>query len=273
MLYARVNGIDLHYQDLGAGFPLVFVHGYTGDLRNWDLQLPAVLSQGYRAILLDLRGHGESEKPPRSVDYTLELMAQDVFALVEQLGLGECYLIGHSMGGMIAQRLILAHPDPFRALVLVDTAAGVADETANERRARLAQIARERGMEAVFEELIRIDPLAAELRAEPDAFDAWRQQFLLTSREAYVHCAEAISNRESLLDKVHAISVPTLIVCGADDETYLGPSQRLHERIRGSELAVIAGAGHSPQAEQADEFNRLLSAFLSRVHQTVGAGG
>jgi pimeloyl-ACP methyl ester carboxylesterase len=265
--YARVNGIGLHYQDFGEGFPLVFVHGYTGNLRDWDLQLPAVLSQGCRVILLDLRGHGESEKPTRSVDYTLELMAQDVYALVGQLGLGKCCLIGHSMGGMIAQRLILAHPDPFRAFVLVDTSAEAPDAPANERRARLAAIARERGMAAVFGEL------AGQVEAEPDARDEWWRQFLLTSREAYVHCAEAISDHEPLLEEMGAISVPTLIICGEDDETYLGPSQRLHERIRGSELAVIAGAGHSPQAEQSDEFNRVLTAFLSRVHQTVGAGG
>ncbi len=63
MPHARVNGLDLHYLDVGEGFPIVFVHGYTGNLRNWDLQLPVVLSQGYRAILLDLRGHRDSGKP------------------------------------------------------------------------------------------------------------------------------------------------------------------------------------------------------------------
>lgn len=272
MPHPRINGLDLHYLDVGEGFPIVFVHGYTGNLRNWDLQIPLVLSQGYRAILLDLRGHGDSGKPTQPEEYTLGLMAEDVYRLVERLSLDQCCLIGHSMGGMIAQRLILAHPDPFRALVLVDTAAEVSDELNNERRARLARIARERGLEAVFQELIRSDPLAAELRAEPDAFEAWRRQFLLTSREAYVHCADAISNRESLLDEVHAISVPTLIVCGEDDETYVGPSHRMHERIPGSELAIIAGGGHSPQVEQADEFNRVLDGFLSRIRPAGSRG-
>ena len=123
MPHAHVNGIEIHYREAGQGFPLVLIHGFTGNLRNWALQIP-VLTQQFRTVSLDLRGHGQSHKPTRREEYSLELLADDVYALIQHLDIGECYVAGHSMGGMIAQHLVLAHPEPFRALVLVDTAAG-----------------------------------------------------------------------------------------------------------------------------------------------------
>lgn len=272
MPHAKVNGIELHYREAGQGFPIVLIHGFTGNLRNWALQIP-VLRQEYRTVSLDLRGHGHSEKPTRPEDYTLELMAEDVYALMGHLGIGECFLMGHSMGGMIAQHLVLSHPEPFRALVLVDTAAEVPDGLRVQERARLVEIAREQGMEAVFEEQLKINPMAQQLRDQPEMLELWRQQFLLTSREAYMYCTRAMANRRPLLDDLPSLTLPTLIICGENDEPFLEPSRRMHERIAGSELVIIPGAGHTPQMEKPAEFNRALIDFLARVRQSVSRGG
>lgn len=272
MPHAKVNGISIHYRETGEGFPIVLVHGFTGNLRNWALQVPALRGQ-YRLISMDLRGHGQSEKPTRPEDYSLEIMAEDVYALMDQLGVQECYLVGHSMGGMIAQHLVLAHPEPFRALVLVDTAAEVPDGVRTQERARLIEIAREQGMEAVFEEQLKTNPMADQLREQPEMLEVWRQQFLLTSREAYIYCAQAIAGRRPLLDDLASIEIPTFIICGENDEPFLEPSRRMHDRIPGSELVIIPGAGHTPQIEKPAEFNRALLGFLSRVSQSVASGG
>ncbi|MBI2914007.1 MAG: alpha/beta fold hydrolase [Chloroflexi bacterium] len=266
MPHATVNGIELHYREAGEGFPIVLVHGFTGNLRNWALQIPA-LTREFRTVSLDLRGHGHSDKPTRPQEYTGELMAEDVYGLVRHLGIDQCYLAGHSMGGMVAQRLVLAHPEPFRALVLVDTAAEVPDGMRTEQRARLAQIAREQGMEAVFEEQLRLNPMAEQLREQPQFLEVWRQQFLLTSLEAYLYCVPAMGSSRPLLDELQAIEAPTLIVCGDNDEPFVGPSRRMHERIAGSELVMMRGAGHSPQMEKPAEFNQALMGFLGRVEQ------
>ncbi len=267
-----VNGIQLHYREAGQGPPIVLVHGFTGNLRNWALQIPA-LTREFRTVSLDLRGHGHSDKPARPEDYRLELMAEDVYELVRTLDLAPCYLIGHSMGGMIAQHLILAHPEPFQALVLVDTAAEMPDGMRTQERARLMEIAREQGMEAVFEEQLRLNPAAEQLRSQPALLEVWRQQLLLTSLEAYLYCAQGMATRKPLLNELPAIEVPTLIICGENDEPFVGPSHRMHERIPGSQLAMIQGAGHTPQMEKAAEFNGVLGEFLSRVRQGVTTGG
>jgi pimeloyl-ACP methyl ester carboxylesterase len=245
----------------------VFVHGYTGNSRNWALTVPA-LRASFRTISLDLRGHGLSAKPVRREDYSFDIMASDVLALLDQLGIRECYLVGHSMGGMVAQKIALSRPDLVRALILVDTSASPQDSSRTHMRAGLLRIAEEQGMEAAFEAQLRMDPAADEIRANPEAVRGWREQFLMTSREAYLYCAEAMAERESLLDDLRRVAVPTLVVCGERDAPFLEPSRLMHEAISGSELAIVPRAGHSPQFETPGEFNRLLTEFLARVRET-----
>jgi 3-oxoadipate enol-lactonase len=269
---ARINDIEIHYRDRGEGHPVFLIHGFTGNLRTWALQAP-VLTQDYRMVSIDQRGHGHSEKPTRPEDYSLELMAEDAFGLLQHLGIDQFYLIGHSMGGMVAQHLVLAHPEPVQALVLMDTAAEVTRGMHTPERARLVEIAGTEGMEAVFEEQLRTNPMVDQISSQPALLETWREHFLLTSREAYLYCAQAMAQREPLLARLGSIVTPTLIICGENDDTFLEPSRQMHERIPASELEIIAGAGHTPQIEKAAEFNHVLTRFLSRVQQGVAAGG
>jgi len=268
MPQAKVNGIDIHYRDVGEGFPIVLIHGYTGNSRNWALTAPA-LAERFRLISVDLRGLGLSAKPLSEDAYALETMAKDVYELLKSLDVTECVLVGHSMGGMVSQLLVLNHPEIVRALVLVDTAAevpkGLLYDERRKQRERLVQIARDQGMGAVFEEQERITPLHPALAANPRFVEIWREQFLMTSREAYIAGARGMASRRSLLDELAAIEIPTLVICGEKDEPFLDPSRQMHEAIDGSELVIIAGAGHGPQMETPAEFNRVLLAFLAKV--------
>jgi 3-oxoadipate enol-lactonase len=265
MPHLSIKGLDIHYKEKGQGFPVVLIHGYTGNLRNWALQVREI-AQKYRTISPDLRGHGLSVKPTRREDYSLELFAADVCGLLDALAVPECYLVGHSMGGMVAQEFILRHPEMVRALVLVDTAADVPQAIPWQDRARLLELARTEGMEAVFEEMAQTPPLASQLTEEnPQLIDVWRQQFLMTSLEGYLYCGQTIGNRRPLLEELSQIRVPTLIICGELDEPFLEPSLRMHQRIADSELVIIAGAGHTPTLEKPLEFNQALLSFLARV--------
>ena len=268
---APVNGIELNYREKGEGYPVFLLHGYTGNLRNWALQLPA-LSREYRMVSIDHRGHGESDKPTEAEGYTLDQMAEDACGVLEHLGIEECYLVGHSMGGAIAQHLALAHPERVRALVLAGTWAE-APRIRHEQRARLLEVALAEGMEAAFEEQLRTNPRADELRAQPLFLETWRRQFLMTSIEALTYCAQAIADKPSWTHELHRIAVPTLVMCGENDAEFLAACRQLHDRIAGSELAIIPGAGHALQIEKPAEFNAVLTGFLSRVHQGVAAGG
>jgi 3-oxoadipate enol-lactonase len=265
MPHLSIKGLDIHYREMGQGFPVVLIHGYTGNLQNWVLQVRA-LAKRYRTISLDLRGHGCSAKPTQREDYSLELFAADVHGLLNALAVPECYLVGHSMGGMVAQEFVLRHQEMVRALVLVDTAADLPERIPWEERVRLMELARSEGMEAVFEEVAQAPPVGSQLIQEnPQLIDIWREQFLMTSLESYLYCGEAIGRRCPVLEELSQIRVPTLIICGELDEPFLAPSQRMHQTIPNSELAIIPGAAHTPILENPLAFNEVLLSFLTRV--------
>jgi 3-oxoadipate enol-lactonase len=268
---ATVNGIDIHYRETGEGFPIVFVHGYTGNSRNWALTVPALRGQ-FRTISVDLRGHGLSGRPESEEAYSLDTMAKDVYELLRALDIAECILVGHSMGGMVSQMVVLQHPEIVRALVLVDTAAevpkGLLYHERRKQRAHFVDVVRDRGMEAVFEEQMRVTPVHPALAANPRYIEIWREQFLMTAPQAYIGGANAMSSRRSLVAELGPISVPTLVICGEKDEPFLEPSRQMHEAIPGSELVIISGAGHGPQMETPGEFNRLLVEFLAKVRES-----
>jgi len=267
-----LDDIEIHYRETGEGFPIVLIHGYTGNSRNWALTAPA-LAERFRVISVDLRGHGQSAKPVSEDAYALETMASDVYELLKNLDVNECVLVGHSMGGMVSQLLVLEHPEIVTALILVDTAGevpkGLLYDERRKQRQKLVEIAEKEGMEAVFEEQLKVTPIPAAFKANPEYIDVWRQQFLMTSREAYIACATGMSSRRSLLRDLASITVPTLIICGEHDEPFLEPSRDMHKAIAGSELVIMGGAGHGPQMETPGGFNKALIAFLSPVTETA----
>jgi pimeloyl-ACP methyl ester carboxylesterase len=274
MSTVTVNGLELHYKTAGEGFPVVLIHGHTGNLRNWTLQIPA-LRQHYRTISPDLRGHGLSARPVRPEDYSIPLMAGDVYGLLRQLQVESCHLVGHSLGGMVAQELILRHPETFRALVLVDTSAGVPDRTEEEldERRKTAQIALEKGMEGLFDYQTGRNSLAqAWARQNPEWARRWREQFLMTSPEAYVYSMEAVRLWEHSVERLRAVQAPTLIVCGENDTAFLARSKEINQHIEGSELFTIPGVGHAPQLESPQVLSEKLLEFLGQADAAARHG-
>jgi 2-succinyl-6-hydroxy-2,4-cyclohexadiene-1-carboxylate synthase len=268
MATTAVNGIEIFYREVGEGFPVVLVHGYTGNSRNWALTAP-VLADRFRVISVDLRGHGLSEKPAREEDHTYPQMAEDVRQLLTQLGVDSSVIVGHSMGGRVVQELVLGHAELFRALVLVDTMGEFVPERRQEMR-RLTDFARQNGMERTFDEHVRTSALTGRLDENEGFVRIWREQFLMTSLEAYIGCVTSALNQEPTLPRLASLSMPALVVCGATDAPFLGPTQRLHEALRGSEYVIIEECGHSPQLEKPAEFNELLLGFLTRVQEGAG---
>ena len=117
--YATVDGIRVHYQSVGKGSPaVVFIHGWTCDLTFWRLNAPAVAA-GHRVLLVDLPGHGRSDKPP--VDYTLSLFARGVEAVLRDARVEKAILVGHSMGGPVALKFLRLFPSKVEGFVAVDS--------------------------------------------------------------------------------------------------------------------------------------------------------
>ena len=119
----RVNNIELYYEVHGRGFPVVFLHGFAGTVNMWRPQVP-VLSAGYRFIIYDARGHGQSESPPSLDNYSADIVVEDLFQLLGTIGIQKAVVGGLSMGGYESLRFYLRHPQVVTALILMDTGPG-----------------------------------------------------------------------------------------------------------------------------------------------------
>ena len=117
---ALVNGIELHYQQFGEGPPLVMIHGITGNLAIWHLEIVPALLNEFRITTYDLRGHGYSDVPPTG--YTTAHHATDLKNLLDQLGIGKTHVMGHSFGADIALHFAILYPERVERLVLVEPA-------------------------------------------------------------------------------------------------------------------------------------------------------
>jgi pimeloyl-ACP methyl ester carboxylesterase len=244
-----VAGVAIHYLEAGAGAPVVcLVHGSGAQGSVWTRQLEG-LADVARVLAPDLPGHGESggEGATRIAD-----SVEAVRGFLDALGVARVVLGGHSMGGAVAQAVALAYPERLAGLVLVGTGARL--RVMPEIFERLARDPRD-GARFVVEHAVAadVDPgLAATLlrvtAAAPPAVLA-----------GDFRACDAFD----VMDRIAAVRVPTLVVCGAEDR--LTPPRYatfLRDQIRGARLALIPGAGHYVQLEQPDETTEAIRAFL-----------
>ncbi|MBL26123.1 MAG: 3-oxoadipate enol-lactonase [Rhodospirillaceae bacterium] len=257
-----VNGARIHYTlDGPESAPVVTMsNSLAANLSMWAPQLPA-LADDYRVLRYDTRGHGSSEPVPGP--YSLEMLAEDVVALWDTLGIERAHFVGLSLGGMIGQVLGRTAGDRLVSLVLCDTMGAMPPAMKSVWADRIATAEKD-GMGALVDSTIQRWFTPRCIAERPDLVDPVRQMIRGTSVQGYTGCCAAISQLDEL-DKVSAIRTPTLIVCGEDDPaTPVAASEALQEKIGGAELTVIKSAAHFANWEQPEAFNDALIGFLQR---------
>lgn len=263
----RANNVTLHYVSMGEGEAVVFLHGFTGSHEDWRNQMEAIKDR-FRAIALDLRGHGQSEAPKSEEGYSIYLNCTDVLGLLDHLGIKRCCLVGHSMGGFTALQFALDHPNRLCGLVLVDTSSGEWDVEPGyaELRAKLGEIAQTEGLEAAFEYDAANNPVWVErFKVQPAHREVVRRKTLNTSVEAYTYVPRSFAKWQPVTHRLNEITVPTIIFCGENDAGFIRPTKILAERIPGAERVVVPAAYHNPHEENPDYFNEHFVRFLTQV--------
>jgi 3-oxoadipate enol-lactonase len=256
------NGINIHYILEGpeAGPVVTMSHSLATNLTMWDPQIP-VLTSRYRVLRYDTRGHGSTDAPAGS--YTLEMLAEDVRALLQALGIERTHFVGLSMGGMIGQTLALQTPHLLRSLVLCDTASRVPPEARPTWDERI-RVAEAQGMEPHVAPTIERWFTAPFREQHPEVVEPVRTMIRSTPSRGYIGCCHAIAALD-LTDRLKEIKVPTLIIVGEDDPgTPVAASHTIHEQIQGSELVILKSAAHLSNMEQPQAFNQALTAFLAK---------
>ena len=255
------NGIAIHYRlDGPESAPLVTLsHSLAAHLDMWAGQVAAL--PGYRVLRYDTRGHGGSDAP--SGDYSLDLLVDDLFALLDALGIETTHYVGLSMGGMIGQLAAIRDPGRFRSLVLCNTTSRVPAGMRPQWAERIAAARRQR-MEALVEPTIErwFSPAFREGRAAE--VDEVRAMIRTTPVEGYCGCCAAIMGLD-LTERLSAIERPVLLIAGERDPgTPVAAHETIRDRIAGAELVVLPGALHFSNVECRPGFNRALTDFLGR---------
>ncbi|MDP9405569.1 MAG: alpha/beta fold hydrolase [Actinomycetota bacterium] len=272
MTTITIDGRPVAYRERGdgGGTPLLLLHGFTGSKEDFDAVVDG-LAADRRVVAVDLPGHGGSAGSDDPAAYGIAATAGWVLRAAEVFGLGEFGLLGHSLGGLVAQRVASTASQRLRCLVLADTGVGALREEAAEVVVRIALAARDRGMAAAWEEIRRRADAAGGLRTrvvpqDPAREVFVRRRFLGLRPAVVVGTARALIGAVPLGAFLRGIDIPVLVVAGEDDDTWTVSEQRLLAALTaGAQLAVVPDAVHVPQLENPGYWLKVVRDFLARA--------
>jgi pimeloyl-ACP methyl ester carboxylesterase len=257
MPIVQANGLSLYYVEHGWGEPLLLLHGLGSRAADWALQFPSFAAE-YRVIAPDLRGHGESDKPPGP--YSIAQMAADVAALLGALEATPAHVAGLSMGGMVALQLAVDRPDVVRRLVVVNSVPALVPRTMRERMRLGSRVV----MAELFGPRLTGQLLSRRLFPAPDqaAFrEAMVQQWASNDPKAYRAALRACVGW-SIVDRLEEVRAPVLLISGDADYLPLDAKLACVERLADGRLLVIPDSGHATPVDQTDLFNETVLDFL-----------
>jgi 3-oxoadipate enol-lactonase len=264
MAITHANGIDLYYEVHGQGEPLLLIMGLSLNSKSWFRTLPD-LSEHYQVIIFDNRGVGLSSKP--NTPYSIELMAEDARAVLDAAGVESAHVYGISMGGMIAQRLAIKHPNRIHSLILGCTTSGGVNHVQPGADVSMLMLSRGSSIATPEEMAWATAPILysqsfLEEKRDLVAEDIQKRIELPIQPYAYMLQLQACLAHDTY-NELDQIKVPTLVIHGDADR--LVPYENgvtLAEKISNAEFLTIQGAGHIYVTEENDFVNERVLDFL-----------
>ncbi len=246
----------LNYIERGCGPAVVLLHGFPLDSRVWEGQLEE-LADEFRVIALDLPGFGKSVSIGK---FTIESLADIVRKTLERMGALPCVLGGLSMGGYVAQAFVSKYAQSLRGLMLIDTRPNADSEQGKVARNEMIELARTHGSSAVAEQMM---PKMLAPGAASDVTARLRAIMNACPAETIQNAVAAMRDRPDFSTMLQNLTLPALILCGEMD--VLSPpviTEQMHRLVAGSNLAMIAGAGHMAPMERPREVSAAMRRFL-----------
>jgi pimeloyl-ACP methyl ester carboxylesterase len=277
---AQVGSVELAMLEAGpigadAGRRLLLVHGFPAAKEDFADHIDRLGELGWHVVAPDQRGHGESDQPADEAAYSLRIFAADLLALADFLGWDHFTLLGHSMGGMVAQYLALAAPDRLDGLILMDTSHGDLAEIPVDLLELGKQVVREGGMQAYIDVSKSIEggspldtPAYLKMVEENPGYGEYGdKKTLAASPHMWLGIVDELvgANVEDRLDLLATLDAPTLVIVGEQDAHFVPHCERIAGTIPNAQLVVVPDAGHSPQFEAPDAWWQALSGFLTDV--------
>lgn len=268
---ALIDGVNLHYEEVGRGVPMIFVHEFAGEAKSWAPQVH-FFGRCYHTIAFNARGYPPSDVPEDPAAYSQGQAVEDLRGVLDYLKVDKAHVIGLSMGGYAALHFGLLYPE--RALSLVVAGAGYGskpDEREAFRRDCAAVAERfEREPMAQVAAMYAVGPTRVQFREkDPQGWEQFCE--LLEQQSAKGHALtmrQVQMTRPSIYelgDRMARLTVPTLIVTGDEDEPCLEPALYMKRTIPTAGLVIIPKSGHTINLEEPDFFNRVVLDFVTAV--------
>jgi pimeloyl-ACP methyl ester carboxylesterase len=256
----KINGINLYYEVHGRGFPVFFLHGFSGTTNSWRPQIP-VLSEKYRFIIYDARGHGQSDSPPSVDQYSADIVVEDLRQLLKSLKIDKAVVGGLSMGGYQSLRFYLYHPEMVAALILMDTGPGYRSPARRDEWNR---------QQAERAKLLETQGMAAYAAIAPSYTS--KELLLKQNPVGLANMARTVVAQHDplVIESLANIKVPTLVLVGEKDTPFLQATEYMASAIPGAQRKVIPSAGHSANIDNPEEFNKTILDFLGKLNLPKG---
>ena len=264
MPHVFMRATKVGYNDTGGdGIPVVLIHAVPLNSQMWAGQIDA-LSSKHRFVTVDLGGFGTSDAPEDESGYTMGEFADQINAVIDEIGAAKVVLVGLSMGGYVAFEFWRRYRDKVAGLVLADTRAEADPPEGKEKRSAQQKQVREQGTEGLIEALTGALLGEKTRTSNPEVVDSTKKA-MANPPAGFVGALEAMKNRIDSTVDLAGIDVPTLIIVGENDGvTPPDAARKIHEHIGDSQLVVIPEVGHLSNLEAPDEFNSALESFLAQ---------
>ncbi len=263
MPVVRIGSHLLHYETNGSGEPLLLLHGIGSSALDWHEQVP-VFSSRYQVIAPDLAGFGRSENLTQP--HSIAEYAEDMFGLLDYLGIDRCHVLGYSMGGAVAFQMGTDLPRRVRSLIILNSLPSFVLDTAAKRceyylRRMVVGLF---GMKPLARMMIKRLLPKEEHRAVGEKMAA---RYARTDRKSYVEALKALVGW-SVVDRLAVLTMPVLMISADQDYTPVEEKRRYLEHMPNARLVVISDSRHATPVDQAEALNKSVLEFLADATAT-----
>jgi 2-succinyl-6-hydroxy-2,4-cyclohexadiene-1-carboxylate synthase len=263
----RANEIDYFVEVKGEGFPLVFLHGFTGDTRTWD-EITEQFKKNYQCISIDIIGHGKTDSPSDAVRYTMDAVSDDIRCLLVQLGVKKAAFVGYSMGGRLALHFSILYPDYVSALLLESASPGLrTEEEQAERRERdqaLADKILDEGIRSFVDFWEEIPLFSTQKRLPSVKQENVRKQRLQQSPVGLSNSLKGMGTgaQPSWWATLGNLIVPVIILVGELDRKFVQIAQDMIDENPDFEIFTFIDTGHAIHVEEPRKFGTIIEEVL-----------
>jgi pimeloyl-ACP methyl ester carboxylesterase len=274
MARIATNGIELEYDEVGSGYPVVFSHEFGGDRRSWEPQT-GYLARWYRCVAYNHRGFPPSSVPEQAEAYSQDVLIDDLRGLLDGLGIERAHMVGLSMGGNVVLNFALRHPERCRSIVVAGTGSGTVDaERWHAEMTRNAATLASDGMAAFVATYARGASRLQLARKDPGGYQRFVASFLehsaLGSRLTIENVILKRPTIFALKARLNTLRVPTLLITGDEDEPCVEPHLFMKREIPDAGLLMLPNTGHTINLEEPQLFNHAVLEFFHGVEQLGG---